>query len=67
MRSPLRRTSAALILGAAIGLTCAAAPAAAAQTTGVIRGKVTDAATGRDRFNFSYITYNTKIHISTLK
>ncbi len=47
MRSPLRRTSAALILGAAIGLTCAAALAAAAQTTGVIRGKVTDAATGR--------------------
>src|SRR5437867_8243841 len=47
MRSPLRRTSAALILGAAIGLTCAAALAAAAQTTGVIRGKVTDATTGR--------------------
>src|SRR5207245_3307159 len=47
MRSPLRRTSAALILGAAIGLTCAAALAATAQTTGVIRGKVTDAATGR--------------------
>src|SRR5947199_99068 len=53
MRSPLRRTSAALILGAAIGLTCAAALAAAAQTTGVIRGKVTDAATGRPVTNFS--------------
>src|SRR6266516_1791142 len=47
MHSPLRRTSAALTLGAAIGFTCAAALPAAAQTTGVIRGKVTDAATGR--------------------
>ncbi|OLE70660.1 MAG: hypothetical protein AUG74_07365 [Bacteroidetes bacterium 13_1_20CM_4_60_6] len=47
MTSPLRRTGAALTLGAAIVLTCAGTLAAAAQTTGVIRGKVTDAATGR--------------------
>src|ERR1044071_153196 len=48
MNSPLRRTHAALRCGVAIVLTFAGAlTAAAQQTTGVVRGKVTDATTGR--------------------
>ncbi len=47
MTSPLRRMSAPLLVGVAIALACACAPSAAAQTTGIIRGKVIDAATSR--------------------
>src|SRR3989475_9185255 len=47
MTSPLRRMRAALALGSGLALLCACALAAAAQTTGTIRGKVTDATTGR--------------------
>src|SRR5437879_3693060 len=47
MTSPLRRMRAALALGTGLALLCACALAAAAQTTGTIRGKVTDATTGR--------------------
>ena len=47
MTSPLRRTNAALVVGASIALMCAGGLSAAAQVTGVIRGKVTDATTGR--------------------
>ena len=47
MTSPLRRTNAALVVGASLALLCAGGLSAAAQTTGVIRGKVTDATTGR--------------------
>src|SRR2546426_11182401 len=47
MPSPLRKMRAALALGAGLALLCACALAAAAQTTGTIRGKVTDATTGR--------------------
>src|SRR6266540_3211641 len=47
MTSPLRWTSAVRLLGAAAVLTCAGAVLGAAQTTGVVRGKVVDAATQR--------------------
>src|SRR5437867_3196986 len=47
MTSPLRKMRAALALGASLAVLCACALAAAAQTTGTIRGKVTDATTGR--------------------
>src|SRR2546425_4695159 len=47
MTSPLRRMRAGLALGTGLALLCACALAAAAQTTGTIRGKVTDATTGR--------------------
>src|SRR2546430_547091 len=47
MISPLRKMRAALALSTAFALLCACALAAAAQTTGTIRGKVTDATTGR--------------------
>jgi TonB-linked SusC/RagA family outer membrane protein len=47
MTSLLRKTSAALIMSVGMALLCAATVPAAAQVTGVIRGKVTDAATGR--------------------
>src|SRR6266496_1357946 len=48
MNSPLRRTSAALGLGVGMVLTCACVlTSAAQQTTGIVRGKATDAATGR--------------------
>jgi len=47
MTSPLRRMRAALALGSGLALLCACALAAAAQTTGTIRGRVTDATTGR--------------------
>src|SRR5256884_763059 len=47
MTSPLRRMRARLALGSGLALLCACALAAAAQTTGTIRGRVTDATTGR--------------------
>src|SRR5436309_13397689 len=47
LTSPLRRMCAGLALGTGLALLCACALAAAAQTTGTIRGKVTDATTGR--------------------
>src|SRR5256712_3972228 len=47
MTSPLRRMRAALALGSGLAWLCACALAAAAQTTGTIRGRVTDATTGR--------------------
>src|SRR5437899_11440076 len=47
MTSPLRRMRAGLALGSGLPLLSACALAAAAQTTGTIRGKVTDATTGR--------------------
>src|SRR5437016_2378375 len=46
MTSPLRRIASALICGAAI-VVCVGVPAIAAQGTGTIRGRVTDALTGR--------------------
>src|SRR5437763_15246681 len=46
MTSPLRRIASALICGAAI-VVCVGGPAIAAQGTGTIRGRVTDALTGR--------------------
>src|SRR2546427_777476 len=46
MRSPLRRTSALRTLGASVALTCACT-LLAAQTTGTVKGTVTDAATQR--------------------
>src|SRR2546430_15026852 len=47
MISPLRKMRAALALSTAFALLCACERAAPAQTTGTIRGKVTDATTGR--------------------
>ena len=47
MNSPLRWTSALRTLGACVALTCACAPLAAAQTTGTVKGTVSDAATQR--------------------
>ncbi len=47
MNSPLRWTSALRTLGACVALTCACALLAAAQTTGTVKGTVTDAATQR--------------------
>jgi len=47
MISPLRWTSVARTLGAGIALTCACAALAVAQTTGTVKGTVTDATTQR--------------------
>src|SRR5438552_17280355 len=47
MISPLRRTNALRTLGACVALTCGCAVLAAAQTTGTVKGTVTDAATQR--------------------
>ncbi len=47
MNSPLRWTSALRTLGACVALTCACALLAAAQTTGTVKGTVSDAATQR--------------------
>ena len=47
MRSPLRWTSALRTLGASVALTCACTLFGAAQTTGTVKGTVTDAATQR--------------------
>src|SRR5437867_185987 len=47
MKSPLRWTSALRTLGACVALTCACTLLAAAQTTGTVKGTVTDAATQR--------------------
>src|SRR2546428_710781 len=47
MISPLRWTSALRTLGACVALTCACTLLAAAQTTGTVKGTVTDAATQR--------------------
>src|SRR6266496_2241458 len=47
MKSPLRRTSALRTLSASVALTCACTLLAAAQTTGTVKGTVTDAATQR--------------------
>src|SRR2546426_11575251 len=47
MNSPLRWTSALRTLGACMALTCACALLAAAQTTGTVKGTVSDAATQR--------------------
>src|SRR5213593_3160998 len=47
MNSPLRWRSALRTLGACMALICAGASFAAAQTTGTVRGKVTDATTQR--------------------